>query len=78
MTCSSGGSEQFLTHAIRHRQTAVVDLGGGDTTLRRLVDELPGLAQMVADEGSAVVMFYNVGPQVGPLAAYARKFTVRA
>jgi len=63
--------EQFLTHAIRHRQTAVVDLGGGDTTLRRLVDELPGLAQMAADEGSAVVMFYNVGPQVDDLSPIA-------
>jgi hypothetical protein len=63
--------EQFLSHAIRHRQTAVVDLGGGDTTLRRLVDELPDLAQMAADEGSALAMFYHVGPQVDDLSPIA-------
>ena len=63
--------EQFVSHAIRHRQTAVVDLGGGDTTLRRLVDELPGLTQMAADEGSAVVMFYSVGPQLDDLSPIA-------
>jgi hypothetical protein len=63
--------EQFLSHAIRHRQTAVVDLGGGDTTLRRLVDELPDLAQMAAEEGSALVMFYHVGPQVDDLSPVA-------
>ena len=63
--------EQFLSHAMRHRQTAVVDLGGGDTTLRRLVDELPDLAQMAADEGSALVMFYHVGPQVDDLSPLA-------
>ena len=63
--------EQFVSHAIRHRQTAVVDLGGGDTTLRRLVDELPELAQMAVEEGSALVMFYHVGPQVDDLSPMA-------
>lgn len=63
--------EQFLSHAMRHRQTAVVDLGGGDTTLRRLVDELPDLAQMATDEGSALVMLYHVGPQVDDLSPVA-------
>jgi len=63
--------EQFLSHAIRHRQTAVVDLGGGDTTLPRLVDELPELTQMASDEGSAVVMFYHLGPQVDDLSPVA-------
>jgi hypothetical protein len=63
--------EQFLSHAMRHRQTAVVDLGGGDTTLRRLVDELPDLAQMATDEGSALAMFYHVGPQVDDLSPVA-------
>jgi hypothetical protein len=63
--------EQFLSHTIRHRQTAVVDLGGGDTTLRRLVDELPDLVQMAADEGSALAMFYHVGPQVDDLSPIA-------
>lgn len=63
--------EQFLSHAIKHHQTAVVDLGGGDTTLRRLVDELPELASMATDEGSALVMFYHVGPQVDDLSPIA-------
>ena len=63
--------EQLVSHAIRHRLTLVVDLGGGDTTLRRLVDELPGLTKMAEDEGSAVVMFYSVGPQLDDLSPIA-------
>ena len=63
--------EQFLSHAIKHHQTAVVDLGGGDTTLRRLVDELPDLSSMAAEEGSALVTFYHVGPQVDDLSPIA-------
>ena len=46
--------EQFISYALEHRLTTVIDLGGGDTTLRRLVDELPDLPSAVQDAGSAL------------------------
>lgn len=63
--------ERFITHALQHRLTAVIDLGGGDTTLRRLVDDLPELPQMVQEEGGALALLYHVGPQVDDLAPVA-------
>lgn len=63
--------EGFIQHAIRHRVNAAIDLGGGDLNLRRLVDELPGLADMMAAEGAAPVLFYHVGPQVDDLSPIA-------
>lgn len=68
--------EQFIQHALRHRMSAQIDLGGGDTTLRRLVGELPNLASMITEEGSAPVLLYMVGPQVddlSPIAAMAER-----
>ena len=63
--------EQFIGHALKHRATATIDLGGGDTTLRRLVDELPDLPSMVEEEGAAVALLYHVGPQIDDLAPVA-------
>ncbi len=63
--------EQFIQHAIRHRMSAQIDLGGGDTTLRRLVAELPNLASMITEEGSAPVLLYMVGPQIDDLSPIA-------
>lgn len=60
--------EEFVGHAILHRQTAVIDLGGGDTTLRRLADELPDLAKVAEDRGCALVVLYFVGTQIEDLA----------
>lgn len=63
--------EQFIQHAIRHRMSAQIDLGGGDTTLRRLVAELPNLVSMLTEEGIAPVLLYMVGPQVDDLSPIA-------
>lgn len=63
--------EKFIQHAIRHRISAQIDLGGGDTTLRRLVSELPNLASMITEEGVAPVLLYVVGPQVDDLSPIA-------
>lgn len=60
--------EKFVGFALQHRMTALVDLGGGDATLRRLVDDMPDLAQTVSSEGAALVMLYFAGPQVDDLA----------
>jgi hypothetical protein len=34
--------QQLIEHCITERQSAIVDLGGGDTTLRTLATEMPG------------------------------------
>lgn len=63
--------EQFIGHALKHRLNALVDLGGGDTTLRRLVDELPDLPAMAQEQGAAIAMLYFTGPQVDDLSPIA-------
>lgn len=68
--------EEFVSFAITSRQTAVIDLGGGDTTLRRLADELPDLAAAAEGQGVALVTLYFVGPQIedlAPVAAMAQR-----
>jgi hypothetical protein len=63
--------DKLLQHALQHRLSVLVDLGGGDTTLRRLVGQLPDLAGMCEAEGFAIVLFYTVGPQEEDLSPLA-------
>lgn len=63
--------ERFIGHAMQHRATAVIDLGGGDTTLRRLASELPDLPAMVEGQGAAIALLYHVGSLVDDLAPLA-------
>jgi hypothetical protein len=49
----------------------LVDLGGGDTTLRRLVTQLPDLVAIFEAQGFAVVLYYTVGPQEEDLSPLA-------
>lgn len=72
----------FIEHAVRHRATAMIDLGGGDTTLRTLAAEMPGFVQQIEAEGLTPVAFYLVGTQPDDLAPVAtlaqRGFNPRA
>jgi hypothetical protein len=63
--------DKLLQHALQNRLSLLVDLGGGDTTLRRLVTQLPDLVQMFEAQGFAVVLFYTVGPQEEDLSPLA-------
>ena len=63
--------DKLLQHALRHGVSLLVDLGGGDTTLRRLVTELPDLVAMIEAQGFAIVLFYTVGPQEEDLSPLA-------
>ncbi len=56
---------------MRHMTSVVVDLGGGDTTLRRLVGQIPDLVPMLEAAGFAVVAVYTVGPQEEDLSPLA-------
>jgi hypothetical protein len=63
--------ERFLQHAMTSDVSALVDLGGGSTTLNRLVDEVPSLADMLTTGDVAPVMLYMLGPQVDDLSPLA-------
>ena len=53
---------EFMEFAVAQRQTALIDLGGGDTVLQTIARELPGFDAMIEDAGLALVMFYLAGP----------------
>jgi hypothetical protein len=63
--------DKLLQHALQHGLSLLVDLGGGDTTLRRLVTQLPDLVDMFEARGFAIVLFYTVGPQEEDLSPLA-------
>ena len=68
--------QQFIDHAIRHRHSALIDLGGGDTTLRTIATEMPGFADAIEAAGVSPVMFYLAGAQpddLAPIAALANR-----
>lgn len=53
---------KLVQHALETKSSLLVDLGGGDTVLRRLVAETPDLVSMIEAEETALVMFYTAGP----------------
>jgi hypothetical protein len=60
--------QELIEHCIGEKQSVIIDLGGGDTTLRSLATELPGLASQIETSGMAVAMFHLVGTQPEDLA----------
>jgi hypothetical protein len=63
--------DKMLQHALRKQSSLLVDLGGGDTTLRRLVTQLPDLVEMFEAANFAVILLYTVGPQEEDLSPLA-------
>jgi hypothetical protein len=74
--------QAFIEYAVKHQTTAMIDLGGGDTTLRILATEMPGFAQQIEEAGLVPVSFYLAGAQpddLAPIATLAaRGFSPRA
>jgi hypothetical protein len=63
--------DRLLQHALEKKTTLLVDLGGGDTTLRRLVEDLPDLVAAIEAAGFAVILFHAIGPQEEDLSPLA-------
>ena len=63
--------EKLLTFIMTEQAAAMIDLGGGDTTLRRLVAEVPDLVTTLEAAGVAAVAIYMLGPQPDDLAPLA-------
>ena len=55
--------QALIEHCATERQSAIVDLGGGDTTLRSLASEMPNLSAAMEGAGLAPVMLYLLGTQ---------------
>jgi len=66
--------EALLRHVMNEKaiaRSALVDLGGGDTSLQKLLATLPSLASDMADAGVTAVAIYALGPRVDDLASLA-------
>jgi hypothetical protein len=63
--------EKLLTFIMTEKAAALIDLGGGDTALRRLVSEVPDLVATLEAAGVAAVAIYMLGPQPDDLAPLA-------
>ena len=74
--------QELIEYCIAERQSALIDLGGGDTTLRSLAAEMPGLAAHIEAAGMAPVIFHLTGRQpedlLPALTVAARGFTPKA
>jgi hypothetical protein len=58
----------LISYIAAEKVSAVIDLGGGDTTLRSIADEVPRLFEDLQAEGIAPVLFYPVGRRPDDLA----------
>jgi hypothetical protein len=59
---------RFIAYAVEHKNTAIIDLGGGDTALRSLLSEMPTIFAEIDAAGLAPVALYMSGPQPDDLA----------
>lgn len=63
--------EQLLQHCMEEKTSAMVDLGGGDTSLHKVLSAVPDLAVAMSEAGVAPVAIYTLGPRVDDLASLA-------
>ena len=61
--------EQFLSWVMKNQRSAVIDFGGGDTSLTRLISEVPDIAEMMEGAGVHPVAIYLLSPRLGDLSA---------
>jgi hypothetical protein len=61
--------ESLLRHTMEEKASALVDLGGGDTALHKLLAAIPTLATDLDEAGIAPVAVYTLGPRVDDLAS---------
>ena len=66
-----GWLRSLVEHLMRERLSAIADMGGGDTSLARLIADLPSLADTMEEAGVAPVAAYFLGPRVDDLSSLA-------
>ena len=62
---------ELLQFVGEEKTSALIDLGGGDTSLGRLLDQTPDLGSVMEESGVAPVAVYLLGPRVDDLASLA-------
>ncbi len=61
---------EFLSFIMNEKShNAILDFGGGDTSLAKLIDAAPGIASTLEDAGIAPVACYTLTPRLDDLAA---------
>ena len=70
-TTTSRWLESLLRHVMEEKASALVDLGGGDTSLHKLLATVPDLAEALDGAGVAPIAVYALGPRVDDLASLA-------
>ena len=58
--------EDRFTHLVEHRYDAVLDIGGGDTPLARLVEEVP-IVRTLERRGIRMLLVHVLGPEMADL-----------
>ena len=59
---------ELLGHLMQHKVGGVLDFGGGDTALAKLIDQAPTIATTMEEAGVAPVALYMAGPRQDDLA----------
>lgn len=59
----------FLDYMMEQKASAILDFGGGDTALAKLVHEVPDLNAMMTAAGVTPIACYMVGPRVEDLSS---------
>ena len=54
---------------MKNQRSAVIDFGGGDTSLTRLISEVPDIVEMMQGAGVHPVALYLLSPRLGDLSA---------
>lgn len=74
-TLDDAGTVQWLQkiigNAMSNHTSTLIDLGGGDTALVQLADEVPNMAELVHDAGTELVVAYLLGLQPDDLSPLA-------
>lgn len=63
--------EELLTVLMEGGQSAAIDFGGGDTSLARLVRQIPNLVDMLTESHVEPVALYTLSPRVDDLTPLA-------
>jgi len=58
---------EMVRHLMREKSSALLDMGGGDTALGKVVESAPSLATEMQDAGVAPVAAYFLGPRIDDL-----------
>lgn len=64
---TAGWLRSLLDAMMRGRRSAMIDLGGGDTSMGKVLKEVPTLAQTMEEAGVSPVAYYFLGPRVDDL-----------